>query len=163
MTDTLRLYDLLPRFICDVHLGKLARHLRLLGFDTIYGNALEDGEIISIAREDHRIVLTRDGGILGNRTVRSYRPDSMGTDLQVREVLTRFDLMRQVRPFSRCIECNGEIMPVEKDCVIHQVPVRVGSAMERFWRCSACGKVYWQGSHYEKMKKWVEKMAKSSP
>jgi len=160
MSDTLPLSNAAPGFICDVHLGKLARRLRLLGFDTIYRNDLEDEEIIRIARTDHRTILTRDGEILSNKTVRGYRPDSIFFDEQVREVLSVFNLRGQIRPFSRCIKCNGEIIPVDKDSVIALVPPRSGQFMEHFWRCQACRKIYWQGSHYKKMKMWVDGEAK---
>ena len=154
MSDTLPLSNAAPGFICDVHLGKLARRLRLLGFDTIYRNVLEDEEIIRIARTDHRIILTRDGEILSNKTTRSYRPDSIFSDEQVREVLSVFNLRGQIRPFSLCIKCNGEIIPVDKDSVIVLVSPRSGQFMEHFWRCQGCRKIYWQGSHYEKLRKW---------
>jgi uncharacterized protein len=155
MVDALPLSDTEPRFICDVHLGKLARRLRLLGFDTIYRNDLEDREIIRIAREDQRIVLTWNGEILGNKTVRSHRPDSIISDEQVRDVLSVFDLRGRIRPFSRCLKCNGEIIPVDKGSVITQVPPRSGQFMDLFWRCGGCKKIYWQGSHYQKLSGWV--------
>jgi hypothetical protein len=160
MADTLLLSDAAPGFICDVHLGKLARRLRLLGFDTIYRNDLEDEEIIRIARTDDRIILTRDGEILSNKNVRSYRPGSIFSDEQIREVLSAFNLRGQIRPFSRCIKCNGEIIPVDKDSVIALVPPRSGQFMEYFWQCQGCRKIYWQGSHYEKLRKWVDGVAK---
>jgi uncharacterized protein len=160
MVDTLPLSNVAPIFICDVHLGKLARRLRLLGFDTIYRNDLEDKEIIRVARTDQRIILTRDGEILSNQAVRSYRPDSIFQDEQVREILSVFNLRGQIRPFSRCINCNGEIIPVDKDSVIDLVPPRSGQFMEHFWRCQGCRKIYWQGSHYKKLRKWVDGVAK---
>jgi uncharacterized protein len=162
MVETLPLLKAAPRFICDVHLGTLARRLRLLGFDTIYRNDLEDEEIIRIAGTDHRIILTRDGGILSNQTVQGYRPDSIFPDEQVRAVLSAFNLRGQIRPFSRCIVCNGEIIPADKESVIALVPPRSGQFMERFWRCQGCRKVYWQGSHYEKLWKWVDGVAKET-
>ena len=102
------------KFICDVHLGKLARLLRLLGFDTIYRNDLEDWEIIRIARAEQRLALTRDREILGNRAIRSYRPRSIFPEEQIREVVTALDLARDCRPFSRCLICNGDILPADK-------------------------------------------------
>jgi len=160
MSDTLPLSNTAPKFICDVHLGKLSRRLRLLGFDTIYRNDLEDEEIIRIVKADHRIILTRDGEILSNKTVRSYRPNSIYSDEQVREVLTVFNLRGQIRPFSRCIKCNGEIIPVDKDSVMALVPPRSGHSMEHFWQCQGCRKIYWRGSHYEKLRKWMDGVVK---
>jgi uncharacterized protein with PIN domain len=160
MSDTLPQSNAAPGFICDVHLRKLSRRLRLLGFDTIYRNDLEDEEIIRIARTDDRIILTWDGETLSNKTVRSYRPDSIYSDEQVREVMSVFNLRGQIRPFSRCIKCNGDIIPVDKDSVIALVPPRSGQFMEHFWRCQGCKKKYWQGSHYNKMKMWVDEAVK---
>jgi uncharacterized protein len=160
MSDTLPLFNAAPGFICDVHLGKLARRLRLLGFDTKYGNDLADEEIIRIARTDDRIILTWDGGILSNKNTRSYRPNSIYSDEQVREVISVFNLKEQIRPFSRCIKCNGEIIPVDKDSVKALVPPRSGQFMEHFWRCQGCRKIYWQGSHYNKMKMWMDVVVK---
>ena len=155
-THTLPLSPVTPIFVCDVHLGKLARRLRLLGFDTVYRNDLEDEEIIGIAGTDDRVILTWDGGILGNKTVRSYRPESIFPDVQVREVLSAFNLQGRIRPFSRCLKCNGELLSVEKGSVIARVPPRSGRVMEHFWQCRGCGKIYWQGSHYKTLRRWVD-------
>lgn len=160
IADALPLSTVAPRFICDVHLGKLARRLRLLGFDTIYGNDLEDNEIIRIATTDNRIILTRDGEILSNKATRGYRPNSIFSDEQAREVMSIFNLQGQIRPFSRCIKCNGDIIPVEKDSILALVPPRSGQFMKHFWQCQGCRKIYWQGSHYEKLREWLNKVVK---
>jgi uncharacterized protein len=162
ISDTLPPFNATPGFICDVHLGKLARRLRLLGFDTIYRNDLEDEEIIRLAWTDQRIALTRDGEILSNQTIRSYRPDSIFPDKQIREVLTLFNLREQVRAFSRCIKCNGKIVPVDKDSVIALVPPRSGQFIENFWQCQRCRKIYWQGSHYQRLMKLVNEAVKKT-
>lgn len=151
-----------PRFICDVHLGTLARRLRLLGFDTVYRNDLEDDEIVRIAGKERRIVLTRDGGILNRRGGEGYRPDSIFPDEQVREVVSAFGLKERISPFSRCIACNGDIAPVDRESVMALVPPRSGRFMKRFWQCRGCGKIYWQGSHYEKMLRWIDDVVISS-
>ena len=150
--------DALPRFICDVHLGKLARRLRLLGFDTIYRIDLEDDEIIRTAQRDHRIILTRDGEILAHRAVQSHRPASIFSDEQVREVLSAFNLRKKISPFSRCIKCNGDLIPVDKGSVMDSIPPRSGLFMNLFWQCQGCRKIYWQGSHYEKLTRWIEEV-----
>lgn len=151
-----------PRFICDVHLGKLARRLRLMGFDTLYRNDLEDDEIIRIAAKDQRVILTRDGEILAHEAVRSYRPDSIFWDEQIREVLAAFGLREKIRPFSRCIKCNGELIPVGKNAIMALVPPRSRRFMKLFWQCQGCRKVYWQGSHYEKLKQWLADIVQRS-
>ena len=152
------------KFICDVHLGKLARLLRLLGFDTIYRNDLQDKEIIRIAKTGQRVILTMDQGILGNKSVQSYQPDSSMPGEQIREVLSIFNLREHISPFSRCMDCNGEIGLVEKGSVkdqVDQVPNRIGQIMEQFYQCQGCGKIYWQGSHYAKMNDWVDAVKSS--
>lgn len=121
---------------------------------------MEDEEIIRIGRTDERIILTRDGEILSNKTTRSYRPDSIFFDEQVREVMSVFNLRGEIRPFSRCIKCNGEIIRVDKDSVIALVPPRSGHFMEYFSQCRGCRKIYWHGSHYEKLRNWVDGVAK---
>ncbi|NIR50597.1 twitching motility protein PilT, partial [candidate division KSB1 bacterium] len=104
-----------PKFILDVHLGKLAKQLRMIGFDTLYQNHLDDDEIIEIGLKEKRIILTRDKGLLKNKKVthgywiRSSRPEE-----QLKEVVHRFDLQSRIRPFQRCMECNGLIKSIDK-------------------------------------------------
>jgi uncharacterized protein len=103
------------KFILDVHLGKLARKLRMVGFDTLYRNDFEDDEIIEIALKEKRIILTRDVGILKNRLVtHGYFVKSTQPARQIEEVIGRFDLSGLIKPLSRCIECNGTIVAVSK-------------------------------------------------
>jgi uncharacterized protein with PIN domain len=112
--------------------------------------------IMRIAKTDQRIALTRDQEILNNKAIQSYRPGSIFPDEQIREVLSAFDLRQHSRPFSRCLDCNGEIIPVNKDSVISQVPPRSGQVMKQFWQCQGCGKIYWHGSHYDRMEGWIK-------
>ncbi len=144
-------------FILDVHLGKLARLLRLLGFDALYRNDYEDHEIVAIARAEHRIILTRDRGILKYRDVtHGYWVRSTDPIEQAREVLRRFDLAAQVAPFRRCLVCNGLIEPVDKADVLAQLPPATAMYYDEFYKCADCGKVYWRGAHYARM---LEKVA----
>jgi uncharacterized protein len=140
------------RFVLDVHLGKLARHLRLLGFDTRYRNDFDDPEIIRIAAEERRIILTRDIGILKrNAVTHGYWLRSTDPEEQVREVLKRFDLHGRVRPFHRCTRCNGLIEPVDKAAVRSRLEPRTERYYDEFFRCTDCGRIYWKGSHFQKM------------
>lgn len=144
------------RFVVDVHLGKLARLLRMLGLDTVYRSDYTDAEIVRISVEERRIVLTRDRGILKTKQVthgywvRSSRPEE-----QLREVFRRFDLAAKVKPFERCMVCNGVLEGVEKQAVLSRLPKKTATYYDEFYRCGECGKVYWKGSHYERMKKSV--------
>lgn len=146
------------RFVLDTHLGKLARYLRLLGFDTLYDNAWHDAELAGIAAAgDKRILLTRDYGLLKRKQVtHGYFVRNDKPDKQVREVLARFDLYQAVRPFSRCTQCNGLIRPVAREEVAARVPPRIAEHFDQFSSCMDCRRVYWQGSHYDRMQGIIE-------
>lgn len=143
-----------PRFILDVHLGRLAGDLRVLGFDTLYGNDFSDAHIIETALADHRIILTRDTGILKDGRVTHGRyVHHTDPVAQLREVIDRFQLERAIRPFSRCMKCNGPIESITADVLSEgEVPGRVREAFDAFGRCRDCEQVYWPGSHYDRMR-----------
>jgi uncharacterized protein len=148
-----------PTFILDVHLGKLARRLRMLGFDSLYRNDYDDPEIIHIALREERIILTRDRGILKNSLVtHGYWVRSEEAEEQVREVLARFDLFRLINPFSRCSACNGSLEDVPKEEILDQLPPKTKAAFNDFRRCSNCGKIYWPGSHYQAMSEMIKRL-----
>jgi uncharacterized protein len=146
-----------PRFILDVHLGTLARYLRLLGFDTYYRNDLQDEEIIRISVEETRIILTRDRQMLKNgRVTHGYYVRNTNPGKQLREIINRFDLKDQFHPFIRCMACNGKIEKIEKDLVLDQLLPKTRNAFNEFYRCNSCHKVYWKGSHFDRMTRIVE-------
>ncbi len=140
------------KLILDVHLGKLARYLRLLGFDTIYETWLEDDQIVSVAFKENRIVLTRDIQLLKNGHVRhGYWIRSQKPLEQLKEVIQRLDLSGKIQPFHRCMECNGIIREVEKTAVIGFLKPKTRAHYEDFYQCEQCHRVYWNGSHYQRM------------
>ncbi len=146
-----------PRFILDVHLGALARLLRLMGFDAVYENDLDDPKIVARSLNEHRIILTRDRGLLKRGEVtHGYWVRSTEPIVQAREVVARFDLARQVRPFTRCLVCSGILREVDPESVAGAVPPRVADAHDRFWRCDRCGKRYWRGSHTRRLRAKLE-------
>lgn len=134
-----------PRFVADVMLGSLSKWLRILGFDTLYFRDIDDNELIKTAKQQGRVLLTRDGGIAGSRKAGTcvfiHSEDIAG---QLKEVLTAF-------PFtlsgSRCAGCNGELSPAGRGDVAGDVPDHVFLNFNSFFRCNNCGKVYWEGSH----------------
>jgi len=141
-----------PKFILDVHLGKLAKYLRMLGIDCVYRNDLSDPEIVKRAVDENRIVLTRDKGILKHTVIQhGYFIRSSDPDLQLIEVLKRFDLIHQIKPFDRCLECNAQIRPIAKEEIIDRLPPRTKDFYKDFCYCDQCQKIYWRGSHYENM------------
>ena len=143
-------------FVLDVHLGKLARRMRLLGFDVCYRNDLDDAEIMKIADRDGRIILTRDLGILKHRKVmHGYLVRSDQIDCQLREVLKRYELYGQIHLWTRCMVCNGLIEKVAKAEVLDHLEPKTRLYYEDFHCCSSCGQLYWQGSHYLKISAWL--------
>ncbi|MBL7076766.1 MAG: Mut7-C ubiquitin/RNAse domain-containing protein [Kiritimatiellae bacterium] len=148
------------RFILDVHLGKLARYLRLLGFDSLYRNDYDDPEIIATAIAEHRIILTRDRRLLFNSTVtHGYFIRATEAVQQTREVLQRLDLANSIHPFQRCIACNGLLEPVPKATILNRLPPRTQRDYEEFSQCTACKRVYWKGSHYDHMTQRIHELA----
>jgi uncharacterized protein len=148
------------KFVLDVHLGKLAAYLRMLGFDSLYRSCYTDPELVRISSAEHRILLTRDRGLLKNGAIsRGYWLRETDSRRQVTEVLHRFDLAHSVRPFTRCMACNGVIEPVSREQVHHLVPPRAAELHNEFRQCRECGRVYWKGSHYDRMQRWIEDLS----
>ncbi len=148
-----------PRFILDVHLGKLARYLRQLGFDTFYRNNLADAEIVEKAKQQSRVILTRDKGILKyNKTRYAYWIRNSNPRQQLKEVIQQYKLIKEIKLFSRCTECNGVIKAVEKNKILGKLPPGTRKYYDAFYQCAGCGKIYWKGSHYQDMKKFAEQM-----
>ena len=151
------------KFILDVHLGKLAKYLRMLGFDTHYQNDLDDLEIISLAEKESRTILTRDIGILkNNRVTHGYWIRSQNSKEQLKEVLQRFDLYNLIFPFTRCLRCNGSLKKVSKKSVAHKIPLQTKKSFSTFYQCQTCDKIYWKGSHFEKMHDFITNLEENS-
>jgi uncharacterized protein len=148
-----------PRFVIDTHLGRLAAYLRMLGFDALYRNCWADEELARISRDERRILLTRDVGLLKRGAVtHGYFVRETDARRQLEEVLRRLDLGRLADPFSRCMRCNGALAPVPKAEVLDRLPPRAAAEHEDFRRCPQCGRVYWRGGHYRRMSQWIERV-----
>lgn len=147
------------RFVCDRHLGRLARLLRLLGFDTLYGNEWSEAEIARQAARDGRAVLTCSRSLLKRRSVEAGRLiRSREVDEQAIETIRRFGLAGQQRPFARCGLCNGELKVVPKADVAVRVPLRTRSWCDRYYLCPDCDHLYWEGTHVERMRERIAVM-----
>jgi uncharacterized protein with PIN domain len=140
------------RFLTDAHLGALAKRLRLLGFDTRHASAMDDAEIAATAASDRRILLTRDRELLKRKQISHgcYIRQS-DPQRQMAYVIRRLDLRRAARPFTRCVECNGNLEKTTPGAVADRVPGGVASRFKRFWSCAGCGRMYWRGSHYQSL------------
>lgn len=147
------------KFVLDVHLGKLAGYLRMLGFDAGYHNRASDPELARSAAEEQRVLLTRDRGLLMRSAVtRGYWLRHTESRRQVAEIVSRFDLAASIRPFTRCMACNGVLQPAERREVLSRIPPRIAELHERFLQCPDCGRIYWPGSHYRRMRQWIAKL-----
>jgi uncharacterized protein with PIN domain len=148
-----------PRFVADTHLGKLARHLRMAGFDTLYGADWDDDRIVAISRGERRTILTRDRAMLRRREVeRGYCVRAVESETQLGEVVAALQLEGLLAPFTRCRECNTLLDDVPREAVLDRVPPKVRELHERFKRCATCGRVYWEGSHFARMKGVLERL-----
>lgn len=148
-----------PRFQLDAQLGRLARYLRLLGFDCLYRNDIGDAELAVQADEEQRVILTRDRHLLKRKRIRLahyVRADAPWR--QVEEVCREFDLAPSFAPFTRCTHCNGHLAGVDKAAVIDRLEPLTRQYVEDFLQCESCGQLYWPGSHVSRMKERVERL-----
>jgi uncharacterized protein len=152
-----------PKFALDVHLGRLAAYLRMLGFDAVYDNRASDAELARISSEEKRILLTRDRGLLKHAAVtHGYWVRETDSRRQAAEIVRRFDLARLVRPFTRCMACNELLRTTSKDEVYSRVPPRIATCCDEFQECILSKRVYWRGSHYRWMRRWIEELVAGS-
>lgn len=148
-----------PCFVVDSNLGRLARYLRLLGFDCLYRNDFTDDDVATLSQHQHRIVLTRDRRLLHRKIItHGFFVRSTDPKEQAREVLHRVDLHGRARPFTRCTRCNGILNNVSKATVDHQLEPKTRRYFNDFIQCAQCGQVYWQGSHHVRAKRVIEEL-----
>lgn len=148
-----------PRFVLDVGLGRLAGFLRMLGFDVLWRNDFADDELARLSSTEERILLSRDFGVLKRgEVVLGYFPRSTDPAHQLVEVVRRFGLTSRMRPFSRCIACNGELSSARPDEVKDRVPERVAEQHSRFQQCPDCRRVFWAGTHQQRMQALVDRL-----
>ena len=144
-----------PKFIVDANVGRLARWLRMLGYDTAFVRDIDDDELIDIGLKEGRVLLTKDTQIMLRRTVAggAVKAVLLSDDdpkLQMRRVIAGMNLDRR-EEFTRCLECNALLAEIDKNNVRDRVPPYVYATREQFRACPSCGRVYWQGTHREKM------------
>jgi len=153
-----------PAFILDANLGRLARYLRLLGFDCLYQNNFDDETVATLASEQHRCVLTRDRALLQRKIItHGYFVRAVRPRLQVKEVLSRFDLYRQVLPFSRCSRCNGDLQAVDKQVIEDRLEPKTRKYFDTFRICTTCKQIYWQGSHHARSLQLIAELTNEDP
>ncbi len=148
------------RFAADAHLGRLARYLRFAGFDTLWDNAWEDTELVAVAADQGRVILTRDRDLLMHKAVSSgCYVRGKDTLAQLADVAHRYSLDLLHPASGRCLECNLPLQVAAKSAVIDRVPLRTGAVFDTFWYCDGCERVYWRGSHWQRMHQAIDTVA----
>lgn len=147
------------KFIADVHLGKLARLLRMFGFDTVYKNDFSLDELLKIGKDENRILLSRNAAVSKMLADRCFFVSDENPFGQIKQVIQHFNLKEQLHPFSRCIVCNGTLETVSKERVTDLLQKNTASYFQEFWQCSDCKRIYWKGSHFKKMLVTIQTIA----
>ncbi|HSA95130.1 MAG TPA: Mut7-C RNAse domain-containing protein [Acidobacteriota bacterium] len=147
-------------FVADCMLGRLAKWLRILGFDVVYFSKAEDRELVAIARREGRILLTRDTGLIEKTAKRPNRLFIRSDDweAQIAQVLDELELWDEVRANTRCIACNLPLKPLSRERARNLVTPYVGESATAFAVCPGCERVFWQGTHYGDMEKKIERL-----
>jgi uncharacterized protein with PIN domain len=149
----------ISRFVVDVNLGRLARLLRLLGFDVWWSNDADDKTLADISLGEQRILLTRDRGLLKRKAItHGLFVHSQHPEEQTLEVIRRLDLRQRLAPFTRCVRCNGRLAAVSKDEVADHLEPLTRRYYEEFSRCPECGRIYWAGSHHARLVSLVDRL-----
>jgi uncharacterized protein with PIN domain len=152
-----------PIFVVDAMLGNLAKKLRILGYDSKYFSSIEDDKLILIAKNEKRIILTKDEQLTKNAEKQNISFVLIrGSDEseQIMQINAKIKLDRFVVDTnnSRCIVCNGNLQPVEKYRIIGKIPEGILERAEKFWMCDSCKKIYWEGTHFEKLQEFASKL-----
>jgi len=152
-----------PRFVLDVHLGKLAAYLRLLGFDAAYDRGMQDPELARVSACEHRILLTRDRQLLKrNQVTHAHLVRSLEPVVQCVEVVRRSDLVDLAAPFTRCLRCNATLRRLEAGEVVERIPAWVRDRAGEVTHCDACDRLYWRGTHYDRLERLAHEILKAA-
>lgn len=147
------------RFSVDAHLGKLASLLRMVGFDALYDRNASDNQLAEESSAERRILLTVDRELLKRKkVVYGYCIRSWDSAEQLNEVLNRFELFDRLRPFERCLRCNGVLRSIPKAQVLSRLPEMVRESLDEFYQCPGCGRIYWKGTHYQHMNDFIQQL-----
>jgi uncharacterized protein with PIN domain len=144
--------NIMPAFIADCHLGKLAKYLRFMGFDTLYFAQIDDNDLIDLANDERRVILTRDRELYERKKAECILLKTVAMEEQLKEVITIFHLQKFHPQRSRCIVCNEPLQAVKKEDIIDKIPSKVGTYFSYFEMCKRCERIYWHGDHYKRMK-----------
>jgi len=152
-----------PKFIIDHNVARLAMWLRMMGYDAVVFDQPDDWQMIRIALAENRIVVTRDTGVMKRRVITEGKTKALFIESEIPEAqikqLIEYLHLSPIKPFSRCLECNAELLEVLPENVRELVPPFVFRTQKQFMQCPVCHRVYWRGTHWQKMLKTIEKLA----
>jgi len=156
-----------PRFIVDTNVGRLARWLRMLGYDALFINEINDRQLVAIGLKEKRVLLTRDTQIMQRRVVTSGRLKALlvkgdDTKEQLRQVVRAMNLNYEERQFTRCLECNQPLLSRTKEEIRDRVPPYVFQTQPQFVECPSCHRIYWRGTHWQRMKRELETLVEET-
>jgi uncharacterized protein with PIN domain len=159
----IKIQPISPRFVLDVHLGKLARHLRMVGLDSLWRDDYGDEELLSISKAENRILLTRDRELKDRADpVLSHYVDATDPERQLLEVVDHFELRSKVASgkgfLSLCLQCNSPILPAKPHQLVDRLPGHVRLEFDEFFLCPRCERIYWKGSHFDRMYERVQRL-----
>ncbi len=147
------------RFIADNNIGNIVRYMRALGFDVYYDPKLIGRDLVDAARKDKRIILTKSRNLLKFKGVTHgifLRPGT--TEQQIRSVVDYLDIRAEIREFSRCLCCNGILEAIPKETISERIPQKTRAFCHEYAYCSACDKIYWEGTHVNEMRKVLDRI-----
>ena len=149
------------KFIADAMLGRLARWLRILGYDVSYESSISDDDLIARAIREHRIILTMDRKLTERESARnSMLIKSPSYKEQLKQVITHYNIDYKTEIFTRCLVCNNLLETIEKEKIKDRIPSYVYSTQDEFDICRQCGRIYWSGTHRTKMLKMLDEILK---
>lgn len=146
-----------PRFIADCHLGRLAKYLRFMGYDTLYFPHIEDRDLVALARKEARIVLTRDTAMVQRKNAPVFFLKPQDSAAQIRALSDAFGIRILDDAYHRCLVCNARLEAIGKTALKDTVPAAVKEHFDFFQQCPECGRVYWHGDHYQNMTTFLRK------
>jgi uncharacterized protein with PIN domain len=147
------------KFAVDCMLGKLAKWLKILGFDTLFFSRIEDDKLLRVAEQDERVLLTRDTGLYQRAShIQALFIESEDWRKQMDQVLDTFELRKKTRPYSRCIECNQTLKKISKDKAKNLVTPFIYETAEGFALCPLCSRIFWKGTHQQDMEFTIEEL-----
>ncbi len=152
-----------PSFAVDAMLGNIAKKLRILGYDTKYHSSIDDEKLISIAEQEDRILLTKDVTLISNANKKHIKSLLVQGNDDLEQLIQLFNFLgiKNISistSLSYCVSCNGKLEPIEKNIIKNKVPDGVYDIQQNFWICSNCKKIYWEGTHFEKIQEFVSKL-----